>query len=118
MVENSLTHGVGDAASEIHVEVIVRQEKDKIAMIVQDDGAGMSAEALKALRKRLADMTEDKSMIPSSESGGYGLKNVSDRIRLYFGPDCGLYIESEEGKGTAVTILIDKRSPDHPLNLD
>ena len=118
LVENSLTHGVGDAASEIHVEVIVRQEKDKIAMIVQDDGAGMSAEALKALRKSLADMTEDKSMIPSSESGGYGLKNVSDRIRLYFGPDCGLYIESEEGKGTAVTILIDKRSPDHPLNLD
>ena len=116
LVENSLTHGVGGAASEIHVEVIVRQEKDQIAMIVRDDGAGMSVEALKALRNRLADMTEDKSMIPSIGSGGYGLKNVSDRIRLYFGQDCGLYIESEEGKGTAVTILIDKRSLDHPLN--
>lgn len=39
------------------------------------------------------------------ESGGYGIVNVQERIRLTFGNTCGLQIDSEEGKGTTVTIV-------------
>ena len=35
-----------------------------------------------------------------------GLNNANNRIRLLFGPDCGLKIESEEGKKTVVTVKI------------
>ena len=37
---------------------------------------------------------------------GIALKNVDDRLKGYFGPCCGLHVESREGHGTTVTLTI------------
>jgi two-component system sensor histidine kinase YesM len=81
-------------------------------LIVRDDGIGMDGNRLERLRKKLtlaesaaagADGTE-----PEYEAGrlgsGVGVRNVDERIKLYFGPGYGLEFESREDEGTTVFI--------------
>ena len=67
-----------------------------------DNGCGMDAEQLAALRRQL----ESDKMPEVKEDGlrSIGTKNVHDRIRLACGPAYGLEIESQVGVGTAVVI--------------
>ena len=44
-----------------------------------------------------------------SDLGGFGLKNVDERIKLEYGEDYGLRVRSAPGEGTKVTIRIQKR---------
>ena len=72
----------------------------------------MTPEELQALRDKIAvkPQIRDASapVDPYSESGGYGLKNVNERIKVYFGEAYGISIESEKNVGTSVTIHIPK----------
>ena len=43
------------------------------------------------------------------ESRGYGVRNVNERIRLFYGEEYGMTVESEEGKGTTVWLHFPKR---------
>jgi sensor histidine kinase YesM len=44
--------------------------------------------------------------LPEDGGHGIGLRNVMERIRLNYGEDYGLIIESEVEKGTAVTVTV------------
>lgn len=66
---------------------------------VADNGIGMKEEDLEHLR-HLADGTEKVS----ADNTGFGIANVAQRLRLNFGPDYGLDIESEYGEGTRITV--------------
>lgn len=44
-----------------------------------------------------------------SDSSGIGVKNVNDRLKIYFGDKYGLTIESELDVGTSVTVRIPKQ---------
>ena len=67
-----------------------------------DTGIGMSADKLFLLRKEL----DSKAGEFSKEVSGTGLKNINDRIRLYYGERYGMVIDSKEGKGTTVALLL------------
>ena len=56
---------------------------------------GMEPEVLYKVREDL-----------SRRTGGYGLKNIDMRIKLQYGDEYGLALESERGKGTRVTMRI------------
>ena len=62
---------------------------------VEDNGVGMDAD----IAKRILSM----------ESGGYGVRNVNERIRLFYGEEYGMTVESEVGKGTTVWLHFPKR---------
>lgn len=62
---------------------------------VADDGIGMSSEELHALRER---------MERTDGTGGYGLRNITQRLRLYGGR--GLDIQSEPNRGTTVRFAL------------
>ena len=66
-------------------------------MEVEDDGVGLTEARLGELRRELHQGTAGKS---------YGLINVNNRIRLLYGEDAGITIQSREGKGTCVTIIL------------
>lgn len=67
---------------------------------VADDGSGMDAVALNRLREALAQASVD-----TAEGGSHiGLVNIHRRIRLIYGSDCGLMVESTLGGGTRVTL--------------
>ena len=104
LVENSIHHGLEMKLGKGQV-VIRAEEKDEIIEIcVQDDGVGMSVERLTEVRRFLNE--SHLTTLSCSSNGRVGIKNVHERIRLYYGPEFGLSIHSEVGRGTVVTMRI------------
>ena len=96
LVENALYHGIKHKRGKGKIRVLGRMEEEQGVLVVEDDGIGMTAERLCHIQKGLTHKQEDKDF--------YGLYNVNERIRLKFGEDYGLVIDSEYQKGTRVEI--------------
>lgn len=98
LVENSIYHGMEfkmDGDGEILIQV--RRREDGLWFTVGDNGLGMTEEQVESL-------LTGEAAVHSSRGSGTGVKNVNERIRLYFGEDYGLTIDSEPDEGTTVTI--------------
>ena len=94
LIENAIDHGIDIKTDGRGVIEIVGQMEgeDMIRLTVSDNGVGMSEEMAQ--------------QILSEGSRGYGVKNVNDRIKHFYGEEYGITVESEEGKGTRIIILI------------
>lgn len=103
LVENSIRHGIEllDRPGSITIGAEVWRERGLMIITVADNGCGMSGLELEALRKELAD--------PEGSSASIGLRNVQERIRLHYGRDYGLEVDSEAGIGTTVTLKLPLR---------
>ena len=100
LVENSLYHGIKYKRAKGNITVTGTMEEGNIHFRVEDDGVGMEEEELANLRREI--------MKPCKDTGkGFGLANVNERIRMNFGAEYGMTIDSERGKGTCVEIVND-----------
>jgi two-component system, sensor histidine kinase YesM len=109
LVENAIYHGIKNKESPGMVRVSGAREDETIRIRVTDDGVGMSSERLEALERTLAAPGSagfDDPSLAAPSSGGVGVCNVQERIRLYFGEAYGLSFESRPGAGTIATITI------------
>ena len=99
IVENAIIHGVYNRLSRAGtISIQGSKITDDLVITIRDDGVGMSPEQLASLG------TEDfTSRITGS---GYGIKNVTERLKLYFGENYGLSYKSEQTVGTTVEIRI------------
>jgi len=97
IVENSIDHGVSDNRSAILIDVDGRMEQNRIIFEITDNGPGIEESKLRDIRQ---------TIVGKGELNGIGLKNVNDRIKLYFGEEYGLRIASIFGEGTKVTVTI------------
>lgn len=97
LVENAIYHGMEfmDGDGEIHVKV--HRQEDDLWIEVCDNGLGMTPEQVESL-------LSEKPPVPSKRGSGIGVKNVNERIRLYFGEGYGLVILSEPDEGTVIRI--------------
>lgn len=93
IVENAVHHGRTDDSGVFHILIRLFEAEDKTVFEVIDDGCGMAPEKLMELQTSM-----------NLSEGGYGLRNVNIRIKLQYGLDYGIYIESEPGFGTKVRI--------------
>ncbi len=95
LVENAIYHGMEfmDGDGEIHVRV--KKEQGELWLEVCDNGLGMTAE-------QVGNILSEKPQASSRRGSGIGVKNVNERIRLYFGEAYGLVIESEPDEGTVI----------------
>lgn len=103
LVENALYHGIKNKRN--GGTIIVRAQSvgpDLVRLEVQDDGVGFSPQKLAQIREMLND---DAGEI-SPKEGGFGLENVNKRIKLYYGKQYGLYVQSEYLGGTQVVARI------------
>ena len=99
LVENSIMHGIlekEDSRGEIKISSALKD--NKIYITIEDDGVGMSQNQIENLLKETNEVRHRGS--------GYGVKNINERIKLYYGADYGLVFESRENKGTTVTVSI------------
>lgn len=98
-VENAIIHGAetNDRITEIWVTGVLKD--DKIHFVIKDNGTGISQDKL----KKLLNPDTDEA---SPSRGGYGIKNVINRLAIYYGNDYSLDITSEPDKGTTVFISI------------
>lgn len=96
LVENAIYHGIKNKRGRGLLRITGRQEGDWMVFSVSDNGIGMDEAQLYALRGRLTDA--------DGTGGGYGLRNITQRLRLYGGH--GLYIDSQPGQGTTVQFAL------------
>lgn len=94
LVENAIHHGRRDEGV-LNIRVGVRRQGDRIVYVVADDGLGIEPEKLVKLRTDL-----------KQSQGGFGLKNVDIRVKLQYGENYGVNVESSLGTGTRICVEI------------
>lgn len=99
IVENAVKHAFGTMEDGKTISITGQRREDAIRFVIEDNGCGMEPE----LARKLV------SLEYKADRGGYGIRNVIQRIRLFYGNASGLAIRSEPGKGTAVTVTIFQR---------
>ena len=97
IVENAIVHGMENKPDICHISVSINMEEERIRAVISDDGNGISPEKIREL------MTEENGH-------RVGLHNVRERLKMVYGADAELRIESEEKKYTRV-ILVFFRKP-------
>jgi two-component system sensor histidine kinase YesM len=96
LIENAIYHGMEFMGGDGEILVKTYIEKNDLFIDVVDNGLGMLQEVADTLLT-----SESKS---EKKSSGIGLKNVNERIQLYFGREYGLKIYSEPDEGTTIRI--------------
>ena len=97
IIENAIYHGINGLVDEGEIRISCRADGGDILFTVEDNGTGMEPEQVQAiLRKERSDHT------------GIGIKNVNDRLKIYFGPAYGITIDSVPDEGTRVYIRMPK----------
>ena len=95
LVENALYHGIKNKRGQGKIIVKGWIENDSICISVWDNGIGMSAATLERVRGTL---------YKKGEKIGFGMANMWERIRLYYGNRCNINIDSVSGEFTQITV--------------
>ena len=97
IVENSIVHGLCEKEEDIgHLTISAKRKGGFLYLTVEDDGKGIPEEEIQFLLKPRERKAGDNTSI--------GIENVFTRLKLYFGEDCGLEIESRQGEFTRTVI--------------
>lgn len=102
LVENSIYHGMEFMDGDGEVEVRAYRDGEELYFEVLDNGLGMKESSVKSLLNGSQQVESQKD--GSSKGSGIGVRNVNNRIKLYFGEEYGLNIESEPDEGTRIRI--------------
>lgn len=95
-VENAFVHGLEEKDCDGRLNIYVKVVDQDLQIIVQDNGIGMDYFELGKLRKSINEENSDQTHI--------GIHNVNQRIRLLYGEEYGIQVESQKGVGTKVRI--------------
>lgn len=98
LVENALYHGIKDLDEGGHIKISGKKIGEKIILTVEDNGKGMTKEQV--------DNILTKPISSSTTSGGVAVKNVHERLQVYFGKEYGLRYESLLNEWTKVYVTI------------
>ena len=97
IIENAINHGLDLMVEEGHIDVQLCQDGEDVILRVIDNGVGMTPEQVRTILEK-----------GPSDRTGIGIKNVNDRLQIYFGKQYGLHIESIPDEGTCVEIRMPK----------
>ena len=97
IVENSIYHGIKEIPNHGLLEILVRKKEEQILFTVRDNGVGIRPETLKTIWK--------------TESDHFGIKNIHQRVQLYYGSNYGLSISNCPNAGCITTITIALKIP-------
>lgn len=105
VVENSIIHGYErwQKGYNAVIQVVIRQEGEDIFITVSDNGCGIAPEKLEKLKQGI------RAESRPNHFSHIGIGNIADRIRLLYGEDYGICVESNVDEGTKVTVKIPKR---------
>ena len=96
IVENAVIHGYDKNREEIRIQIYGRIEADHLLIYVEDDGTGMNQAVIEEFES--SKQMHDKA----GNLTGIGMKTVDECIRITWGDNYGLTIESQENQGTIV----------------
>ena len=106
LIENSIIHGLKHPDGTININVrFYMDSSNRLIIQVEDDGLGIPKSCLSEISNglKISSISGNRS---SSSSSSIGLANLNERLRLYYGNDSKLEIDSIENEYTRVTISI------------
>ncbi len=114
LIENAIYHGLKTkrGGGTVWIEGDYDEDKKEVVFMVRDNGSGMEAGRLREVRQEL-----QRSGSQFAESEGYALRNVNERIQLFYGREYGLAISSEPDKGTVATMTFPAVEPNNVENI-
>ena len=89
LVENSIKHGLRNKVEGGTIRIRTRRTENRLHLMVEDDGVGIPDEKLATLLDR-----------------GIGVNNVHERLRVLFGNEYRMWIESQPGEGVRIQIEV------------
>jgi two-component system sensor histidine kinase YesM len=102
IIENAIVHGLEEVEQDVAIYVKVLIKDAEAVIEISDMGNGMSDEALQALRSRIQGEIQDHT----HRGNGIGLRNIHERIQLFYGEQFGVIVDSKEGCYTKVTLRV------------
>lgn len=100
IIENAVYHGMEGKYDDGEIELSVHEVDGNICIAVADNGGGMTEEQI--------DYILHNKVVSSKRGSGVGVHNVDDRLKLLYGPEYGVTIESVLDEGTTVRMTIPK----------
>ena len=97
LVENAVKYGFTDR-DKLTVKIKGYEKQGRLIFSCEDDGAGMTPQQLKDIRRRLQQK--------ENKEGHLGLYNIHRRIQLMYGEEYGIFLESEIGQGVVVVLVL------------
>lgn len=104
LVENAIFHGLEQKKGEGRITVRISGTIRKIYIVISDDGVGMSQRKVDQINDEL--LSGQVKPKTSDHHSGIALANVNSRLRLHFGAEYGLRVNSTPHYGTDVEIVI------------
>jgi len=103
LIENAFTHAIEPLGQDakINVSAEIAPDGKRLHLCVQDFGPGIEEKRLTEMRRYLFDDSLERS-----STGSIGLKNIQQRLTMFYGKDYRLEIISVENKGTLVSVPI------------
>ncbi len=98
LIENYFVHGIRLENNDNKILIKISHISNFIIITIEDNGKGIPKEKLNTLREKIKNEENDTQMV--------GILNVNQRIKIKYGSDYGLALDSEEGKGTKITIKL------------
>ena len=95
--ENAIIHGYGNYSSSGDIKISVRPSGSDLIIKISDNGIGMSETELKELINSI-------NRTASEDGKHIGMRNVNLRLKILFGEEYTINIESEKNKGTTFTL--------------
>ncbi|MBD0380911.1 cache domain-containing sensor histidine kinase [Paenibacillus sedimenti] len=107
VVENAVSHGIEPKGANGIIKISGKLEGQKIRIIIEDNGVGIAKDEIDKLLQIInsADEIED-TPYPGDGHNSIGLRNINQRMKLIYGQEYGIDIESIQGAGTRVIISI------------
>ncbi|MCM3749625.1 sensor histidine kinase [Paenibacillus pasadenensis] len=113
VIENYIVHGLDTERADNQFEIAASLEHGLIRITLRDNGRGIPPEQLDRLRLRL-----QLPSPPETAAGSFGLHSVGERLRLVYGQQAGMSVESSPGGGTTVALWFpDERDERNKRNL-
>jgi two-component system sensor histidine kinase YesM len=103
LVENALYHGIKPKEGKGYIRITGEGQGGRIILHVCDNGIGMEASKLEMINDNLS-----RGIIPSDS--GYGIYNVNERLRLYYGEAWGLRLEKGETGGIRALVTLPRKT--------
>ena len=97
LLENSIVHGISKANPKGVITLNITRNPPNVIVSIMDNGVGMSPERLRQVRAALDQ---------GQSADCFGVANVNERVRTFFGGPSGLEYASEQGKYTLCTLLL------------
>ena len=117
IVENAISHGLETKIGKGSVTIRIIATEKRLIISIIDDGIGMDNQIVENLNYRLNNSIKEEPTSSNKKHTGIALINVNERIKLSFGKQYGISIESTKSFGTDVEIILPLTKEEPPMSI-